>query len=55
MQFQRPNIMSTSLKLAELKQEKLDYSFNYRAKLSECLFNLSDLIQTAKEKIRLMS
>lgn len=48
--------MSTSLKLAELKQEKLHYSFvNYRAKLSECLFNLSDLIQTAKEKIRLMS
>lgn len=53
MQFQRPNIMSTSLKLSELKEEKLYYSFNYRAKLSECLFNLS--IQTAKEKIRLMS
>lgn len=53
MQFQRPNIMSTSLKLSELKEEKLYYSFNYRAKLSECLFHLS--IQTAKEKIRLMS
>lgn len=48
--------MSTSLKLAELKQEKLHDSFvNYHPKMSECLFNLSDLIQTAKEKISLMS